>query len=798
MTWCKAFLKRRFLFGLFLLVSLCHPVFSSTTLSTPTAKNGVLDLRNSDFEEASIALKGKFKFYWHQQLGPGDTKGVYELVEYPQLWNSLRWQGKPMGAQGFATYKLTILLPSKSKTLGLKLSHTYCSYRLFVNNQFIAADGVPGKTKETTVPYWSTQVKPLFGVGDTLQLTLQISNFSHSRGGPNVPITIGELASLQSESNQNHAFDYFLTGGVLMAGLFFLGLFLFGKHDTSILYFSLFCFFYAYRIVGSNLYTLHSVFPNLGWDFAIHFEYLSLFLAVTMFTLYTRALYPEDAPQRVMSAMAIFCLLFVVVTLVFPPEVFSRMVNVFMIVVGVYIAIACYIFWLAYKRMRIGAQYALMSTVAIFIVIVSIILEYYNVASPQKLLLFIGYLSFFFCQSLILSFRFAYTLKRSKEEAEMGLKVKGDFLSTMSHEIRTPLNSVLGMTHLLLKEEHSPTQREHLDVLMFSAKHLLALVNDILDFNIIEAGQIRLNFKPMDIAEIAGNIVSGQKSSNLSGDVKLLLEIDEGVPVSVEGDPVRTAQVINNLVHNSMKFTNKGWVKLKIEVLDKVPGEVTLRISVQDTGIGIPAEKLELIFERFTQVDSSVSRGFSGTGLGLAISKRILEMQGVGLKVESEVDKGSLFYFVQRFKVLKDKELHVPGRADGKNSEKPLTDIAVLIVEDNQMNVLVAQSFLKRWGATYDVARNGEEALQVLDLQKHHIILMDLHMPVMNGYEATEQLRHSDENIPIIALTADVSIDVEEKIRKTGFNDMVVKPFNPDELLKSILNCLADSKTAGY
>lgn len=795
MTWCKAFLKRRFLFGLFLLVSLCHPVFSSVKVPAPTAKDGVLDLRNSDFGLEAIELKGEFKFYWNQQLAPGNERGVYGFVDYPQLWNSLRWQGKPISSQGFATYKLTVLLPVMNKTLGIRLPHVYSAYRIFVNNKFIAGDGVPGISKETTTPYWSTQVMPLVDVGDTLHITLQISNFTHSRGGPNTAIALGELTSLQSESNLNHAFDFFLAGCVLMAGLFFLGLYLFGKHDKSILYFSLFCFFYAYRIVGSNQYTLHSVFPGLNWDFAIHFEYLSLFMVVTMFTLYTRALYPEDAPQRLMLAMAAFCVLFVVITIAFPPTVFSRTVNVFMLIVLAYIAIAIYIFWIAYKRRRIGAQYALMSAVAIFVVIVSIILEYYNVAAPQKILLFFGYLSFFFCQSLILSFRFAYTLKQAKEEAEMGLKVKSEFLSTMSHEIRTPLNSVLGMTHLLLKESPTPPQRSHLDVLMFSAKHLLALVNDILDFNILEAGQIRLNFKPMDISEIARNIISGQKSFNLGADVELILQMDEGVPISVEGDPVRTAQVITNLVHNSIKFTNTGWVKLKVAVIDKTLNEVTLRFSVEDTGIGIPAEKLKVIFERFTQVDSSVSRGFSGTGLGLAISKRILEMQGVQLKVESEVDKGSEFYFVQRFKILKDKELQVIQKVE-KKIEQPLKGVSVLIVEDNQMNVLVAQSFLKRWGAEFDVARNGEEALKNLDLQKHHLILMDLHMPVMDGYEATQQVRIADKRIPIIALTADVSIDVEEKIKKTGFSDMVIKPINPDELLASILSCLANSKGA--
>ena len=791
MIFRKVFPKRTFLFGLtFVFFStLC---LATTPVTYPVAQKGVIDLRNENFKNESRTLQGEWEFYWHQLVAPGQKKGVFEFAQFPVLWSSSTWKGKPLSSEGYATYRLMVLLPHNREPLGFKILHSYCSYRLYNGTTLIAADGRVGVSKETTTPYWSTQIRPLNTTRDTLYLTLQIANFHHSKGGMAKPIEVGRLADLQVNTILDHAFDFFLTGGVFMAGLFFLGLYLFGRHDKSIFYFSMFCFFYSYRIIGTSQYALHSVFPTLGWDVAIHCEYLSLFIAVAMFVLYTRSLYPEDAPQDFMLGMAFVSIGFGVITLVFPPMVFTKLVNPFLALVNLYIAFAVYIYWIAVKNKRIGSQYALMSTVAIFIVVVSIILEYYGIAAPQKALLFVGYISFFFCQSLILSFRFAFTLKQAKEEAEMGLKIKAEFLSTMSHEIRTPLNSILGMTHLMLREAPRPDQREHLDILLFSGQHLLALVNDILDFNIIEAGKIRFNYKPMDLIGIARNIVSGYQSSNLAEGIKLLLDIDERVPASVLGDTTRTSQIISNLVHNAVKFTTSGWVKLKIEVVDKSTDQVSLRISVEDTGIGIPEDKLKIIFDRFTQVDSSSSRGFSGTGLGLAISKRILELQGINLRVESEVDKGSVFYFVQRFTILENVQPSLPEViVEQSDSDNPsLRDVPVLVVEDNQMNVLLIQSFLKKWGAIPDVATNGKEALERLDLQRHRLVLMDLHMPVMDGYEATQAIRQLDGRIPVIALTADISQDVEEKVKNAGINAIVIKPFNPDELLKVMLSWL--------
>ncbi|WP_221307369.1 ATP-binding protein [Rhabdobacter roseus] len=732
-----------------------------------------------------MVLNGSWQLYWNSLRTPTSPPDYHENVPFPTLWSNTTWKGQPLPSQGFATYELTVLMPKSTETLALRVPDVYCAYRLYANGEVIAQNGVPGTSRATTKPYWSTQLSPLPAT-DTIRLRLQVANFHHSKGGPYKSITVGSLASLRLHKDIDDAFDYFLGGCLFMGGLFFLGLFLFGRSNYYILYFSFFCLFYSYRPFGTRNYALHSLFPDLPWALTLHAEYLSLFLAVTMFVLYTRALYPEDANRTLYYSMAGIGLLFTFITLLTPPTIFTYLINPFLGLLFFYIGSAFYVHVQAVRHRRSGAQYALLSSGCLLIIILVIMLEYFGLFTPSKLVIFLGYLSFFFLQSLILSFRFSTTLKKAKEEAELGLRTKSEFLSTMSHEIRTPLNSVIGMTHLLMKDDPRPDQKKHLDALLFSGNNLLSIVNDILDFNKIEAGKIMFVQEPVSIPDIARHLISSLEAAAHEAGITLTLNLDPSLTQQVLADKTRISQVLSNLVQNAIKFTHEGGVELRIKVEKQDQENSTLHFSVEDTGIGIPAEKQKLIFERFTQIDSSATRGFSGTGLGLAISKRILELQGVTLRVASEVGVGSTFYFTQTFPLAHELPTEKPSPPPVTASEKPLEGVSILVVEDNSMNILVVQNFLKRWGAESEVAKNGQEALDLLDPSRHQLVLMDLHMPVMDGYEATRRLRERGETLPIIALTASMALDVTEKVLAIGINDVVVKPFNPNHLLQVI------------
>ncbi|BDQ12863.1 ATP-binding protein [Sediminibacterium sp. TEGAF015] len=754
-------------------------------------QNGVLDLRKVDIKNKPVALNGNWGFYWNELLQPNEIKNAPEYFTYfPERWDTKVLNGQKLSVKGFATYTLKVLLdPNKQKDLSIVLPDTYCSFELFINGNLFAVAGKPGKTKETTIEKWIEQVVTL-PVSDTISLVLQVANFRHSKGGPYKPIVIGNTTQLTAEKAAEDGFDLLLAGAILMGGLFFIGLFYFGKHDRVILYFSLFCIAYSYRIVGSDNYVLHSLFLSYPWIIGVHLEYLSLFVSVIFFMFYTKYLFPEETNKWLIRIEAIMAGILCLLVILFPPSVFTQLLNPFLIVMFMVIAHAFYIYFKAYFNKKLGAKYALLSTGILLIIFILINLKYFNVIQPPRFVLFFGYISFFFCQSLILSHRFAFTLKEAKKQAEMGLKAKNDFLSTMSHEIRTPLNSILGMTNIMLMEKPSEEQKEQLNVLLFSAKNLLSIVNDILDFNKIEAGKIGFESIEMNLKTIAENLVAGFGTLAKEKGIELKLILDNNVNIKVLGDPTRTSQIIGNLIHNAIKFTKRGHVALRIGVLSRDELRLRLLIEIEDTGIGIAQEKQQLIFEQFTQADNSTSRNFGGTGLGLAISKKLLALQGAELKLKSEPDKGSTFYFEISYPILHSQILakeEVIQEFPAEES-RPLKGIYVLLVEDNEVNVLVAKTFLSKWGAAIDIAQNGQEAIDLFDEEKHTIVLMDMHMPVMDGYQATRILRERGAKTPIIALTASLPRDIEERIKNMGINDIVVKPFIPSELFKLILH----------
>ncbi len=774
-----------------LATSLClFVVGTAQTTSPPVAQKAVIDLRKTDLHKETVALNGEWALYWNKLIGPGDSSAPLAYVPFPKLWKNTTINGLLLPSKGYASYTLTVLLPKNNSHLALEIPDTYASYRLFVNGVEFAAAGNPDSIEKKAIPKWLPRTVEITRPTDTLQLVLHVANFWHSKGGPYKEILIGDKDALFKKRDLDISLDLLLTGCLFMGGLFFLGLFFFGRHDKAILYFALFAMVYSYRIIGSRMYVFHIMFPDIPWSVTVHLEYISLFISIVFFGLYTRNLYPLDSNKYLIGIQVSFCLAMFAVVVVAPPEIFTQLINPFLVVMFVILGYAFYIYIRAMRNHRIGAEYALLSTGVVLVVFVVINLQYFGIVKAQKGILFAGYILFFFLQSLILSFRFAYALKLAKQEAEQGLKAKNEFLSTMSHEIRTPLNSILGMTHLILRDNPRTEQKEQLSVLLFSANNLLAIVNDILDYNKIEAGKVNIESVEMDIAGIVKNILSGLRTSAEEKNIELRLQIDPALRSRIMGDPTRFGQVITNLLSNAIKFTRKGYVLLDIYVSEQTADNITLTVKVEDTGIGIPSDKQKIIFDRFTQADTSTSRNFGGTGLGLAICRRLLELQGSALHVTSEEDKGSVFYFTQTFpKATMSAETRQSEISQMPTEEsRPLTGISILLVEDNEVNILVARSFLERWGAQIDVAMNGQEALNRVDVSKHKLVLMDLHMPVMDGYDATRLIRAKGITLPIVALTASLPREVEDRVLRMGIDDIIVKPFVPEELFKIVLH----------
>lgn len=765
----------------------CFCFGSKISANKPAAaKNGVIDLRNQNFKDR-IKIDGEWHFYWNKFINPKDTNEYKAtLVDFPNKWNDLTIDGKKLPSFGYASYHIKILLPKKRTNLRVTLPDIYCAYNVYLNGALVVSTGKIAKSVEGFVPRWQYKAIDIpIGI-DTADLVFHISNFVHFKGGVKDSMYIGDKLKIQLDRRKAEAIDLLLTGCLCMGGLFFLGLYLIGNKDKATLLFSLFCIIYSYRILGVGNYVLHTLLPNSTWQITVHLEYLSLFISIGLFSLYTRYLYFKDGNYLILNGISVLCICFALLTIILPAYYFTQLINPFLIVTVFCIGYTLYIYFAAFKRKRPGSLYALLSSIALMFSFILALLHYWNVLPQLQSLSFIGYVCFFFLQSLILSHRVSYHLKQARIQAEQGFVAKSEFLSTMSHEIRTPLNSVIGMSRLLLKNNPRKDQIQQIDSMLFSATNLLEILNDILDYNKIEAGKVSLEIEEMDLVLILTNIVNGLQNNAKEKGIELKLFIDNNLNSKVLGDQTRLFQVITNLVHNAIKFTLEGSVIVSLTIADENTEEIKVTFSIKDTGIGIANDKQELIFERFTQADSSTSRSFGGSGLGLAISKRILEMQDAKLNVRSEVGKGSEFYFTQCFVKVKTKELEKNGDEVELVKSLAFKGFKILLVDDNYLNVMVAKSFLEQWGCEIDTAENGADALKKINLTKYQLILMDLQMPVMDGYEATTAIRNLGLETPIIALTANLKADIEGRANEVGVTDIIVKPFVPEELYKKL------------
>ena len=371
--------------------------------------------------------------------------------------------------------------------------------------------------------------------------------------------------------------------------------------------------------------------------------------------------------------------------------------------------------------------------------------------------------------------------------AEAAAKAKGLFLSTMSHEIRTPMNAVIGIANLLLNENPTQEQLESLQTLKFSAESLMYLINDILDFSKIDAGKIELESTEFNLSQLLVNIKQSFISKVEEKGLKFHLQIDSELPQILIGDPIRVAQIITNLISNAIKFTEIGNIYLEVKVKENTSESTIINFCISDTGIGIQPDKIPFIFEHFIQASSDTTRKYGGTGLGLAITKKLIELFDSQISVESIVGVGSKFFFDLRF--IKSDQINLIIEPKKQLKIEPLTGIKILLVEDNDINIFVVVRFLKNWDIVYDVAKNGAIAIDMHHKNRYDLILMDLQMPVMDGYEATIAIRLKDKKTPIIALTANAFSDIKQKVLEVGMNDYITKPFDPDDLYKKIKAC---------
>ncbi|TDQ18550.1 PAS domain S-box-containing protein [Algoriphagus boseongensis] len=383
---------------------------------------------------------------------------------------------------------------------------------------------------------------------------------------------------------------------------------------------------------------------------------------------------------------------------------------------------------------------------------------------------------------------FETKLDEARKTAEKANQIKSDFLSMISHELRTPLNAISGSVYSLFQENPTENQKTALTTINFAVDNLIIMINDLLDFQKIEAGKLTIEKNPFNLQDLLDQIVKGLSFHAKDSQNILELHVSEGLNTFVKGDKTRLSQVLNNLITNALKFTNKGNVDIKVELVAQSKNKIKVYFEVKDTGIGIAPENQEKIFNDFDQVRPTFSTKYGGTGLGLSITRKLLGLMGGNIALESEVGKGSKFYFELEFEVAQE-EQKTP--AEISSSSPSYEGLHLLMAEDNDVNALVLGKIIKKWGYTFDRAVNGLEAVEAAKNRNYDCILMDIQMPEMDGFEATVAIKKFSDR-PVIALTAAAKLEIMEKIQECGFDGFVAKPIDAAELLKRIKEVISE------
>lgn len=388
-------------------------------------------------------------------------------------------------------------------------------------------------------------------------------------------------------------------------------------------------------------------------------------------------------------------------------------------------------------------------------------------------------------------------LQVAKEKAEKASMVKAEFLSTITHELRTPMYAVTGLTHLLLEENPKPEQKEHLRSLQFSGEYLLNLINNILDLNKLEANKVEIEKTTFNLKKRLNDVLIALNKSAVDRKNNLRLEYDDEIPDKLEGDSVKLSQILINLIGNSLKFTQNGDVIVRVKKLGDKNNKITLHFEIEDNGVGISKKKQKSIFESFSQASLQINRKFGGTGLGLSIVKSLLELMGSRIQLESQLGKGSKFWFDL---VL---DISAQGAAEEDNAKQlneseysSLENRHILVVEDNKINQMITRKILEKRNIICQVADNGMDAIKMVETHDFDVVLMDIHMPGISGIEATQEIRKFKPDLPIIALTA---VTIEENIDeffRVGFSEIIPKPFKTEEFFEKIHRTLTQNTSA--
>lgn len=841
-------MKKQWLVLLIVLLLIALPVYGFirqyfiAKMDNPVAEQGVIDLRQwSNQAEGTVSLNGEWDIYPSQLLEPKDfVNGVAlrssaSTIPVPQPWNAFM-QKQGLGALGYATYHLRILVEDQPDRLyGIHIKNIRTANRIFINGQSVGNSGRPGTTAATTmannVPY--TAWVPV--TGNTLDMIVQVSNYSYSSGGIVYPINFGELSSITRERELSIIGDIAVMVGFLLPGLYVLILYQMRRKDRTLLYLGFFCMAAFGHILthGEKVFSL--ILPHLPYDLVLRVQLICSAAFYYYLLFYVNKVLPNVAHAIVLRVYQMITILLVLLGLLTPPSVFTQIDKAWFVCNLLTIAYVLFVVIQAVIQKKPHSQTMLISVHSLAVVDIISLISLRGIPDSTPIIP-LEVLFFVITQCLMIGRQFSLSFNQIENLSQQLLtldELKDEFIANTSHALRTPLHGMINMTESLVEGAAGPLadkQAEQLILVSSTGRKLAALINDILDYSKLKNGDLLLDRKAVDLRTVAESVLEIVSYTAAGRQIVFIQEWPEYVP-PLYTDEDRLSQILYNLLGNAVKFTEQGEIRFAVEV-----GVQQVTFSVSDTGIGIEVDRHEDIFKSFEQGLGLSEQSYAGTGLGLSITKKLVELHDGQITVQSAPGQGSTFAVtlpvadvpvtkeatvstnpitvtheikksVQKNKPVLQREKELAVHTSASLSHVQNAPV-ILIVDDDPVNLRVLNNILSLQQYVVIEASSGKEALDKLH---HHfkvdLIITDWMMPGMSGLELCRQVRqrYSLSELPVLMLTARSRPEDIQNGFAAGINDFLGKPVYATELrvrvhtlleLKSSVQAVLRTETA--